>query len=150
MPENVKLTNNPSVRQIASDNDSYFGLKFPLTYKDGRDGFFPRAKTLTDQAYSNLKNLLLTRKGERLGQPTFGSDLWNIIFEQITEDIGDSVEQSVREAVDYWLPYITINNVFTTTDGSNPNTLYVRVEFIVDIEDPDAVNELTFTFNTGE
>ena len=128
----------------------YFGLKFPLTYKDGRDGFFPRAKTLTDQAYSNLKNLLLTRKGERLGQPTFGSDLWNIIFEQITEDIGDSVEQSVREAVDYWLPYITINNVFTTTDGSNPNTLYVRVEFIVDIEDPDAVNELTFTFNTGE
>ena len=83
MPENVKLTNNPSVRQIASDNDSYFGLKFPLTYKDGRDGFFPRAKTLTDQAYSNLKNLLLTRKGERLGQPTFGSDLWNIIFEQI-------------------------------------------------------------------
>ena len=150
MPENVKLTNNPSVRQIASDNDSYFGLKFPLTYKDGRDGFFPRAKTLTDQAYSNLKNLLLTRKGERLGQPTFGSDLWNIIFELITEDIGDSVEQSVREAVDYWLPYITINNVFTTTDGSNPNTLYVRVEFIVDIEDPDAVNELTFTFNTGE
>ena len=150
MPENVKLTNNPSVRQIASDNDSYFGLKFPLTYKDGRDGFFPRAKTLTDQAYSNLKNLLLTRKGERLGQPTFGSDLWNIIFEQITEDIGDSVEQSVREAVDFWLPYITINNVFTTTDGSNPNTLYVRVEFIVDIEDPDAVNELTFTFNTGE
>ena len=150
MPENVKLTNNPSVRQIASDNDSYFGLKFPLTYKDGRDGFFPRAKTLADQAYSNLKNLLLTRKGERLGQPTFGSDLWNIIFEQITEDIGDSVEQSVREAVDYWLPYITINNVFTTTDGSNPNTLYVRVEFIVDIEDPDAVNELTFTFNTGE
>ena len=150
MPENVKLTNNQSVRQIASDNDSYFGLKFPLTYKDGRDGFFPRAKTLTDQAYSNLKNLLLTRKGERLGQPTFGSDLWNIIFEQITEDIGDSVEQSVREAVDYWLPYITINNVFTTTDGSNPNTLYVRVEFIVDIEDPDAVNELTFTFNTGE
>ena len=150
MPENVKLTNNPSVRQIASDNDSYFGLKFPLTYKDGRDGFFPRAKTLTDQAYSNLKNLLLTRKGERLGQPTFGSDLWNIIFEQITEDIGDSVEQSVREAVDYWLPYITINNVFTTTDGSNPNTLYVRVEFIVDIEDTDAVNELTFTFNTGE
>ena len=141
MPENVKLTNNPSVRQIASDNDSYFGLKFPLTYKDGRDGFFPRAKTLTDQAYSNLKNLLLTRKGERLGQPTFGSDLWNIIFEQITEDIGDSVEQSVREAVDYWLPYITINNVFTTTDGSNPNTLFVRVEFIVDIEDPDAVNE---------
>jgi|TARA_B100000287_G_scaffold174846_1_gene164904 phage baseplate assembly protein W len=150
MPENVKLTNNPSVRQIASDNDSYFGLKFPLTYKDGRDGFFPRAKTLTDQAYSNLKNLLLTRKGERLGQPTFGSDLWNIIFEQITDDIGDSVEQSIREAVDYWLPYITINNVFTTTDGSNPNTLYVRVEFIVNIEDPDAVNELTFTFNTGE
>ena len=109
-----------------------------------------KSVVLFSGAGSNLKNLLLTRKGERLGQPTFGSDLWNIIFEQITEDIGDSVEQSVREAVDYWLPYITKNNVYTKTDGSNPNTLYVRVEFIVDIEDPDAVNELTFTFNTGE
>ena len=149
MPENVKLTNNPSVRQIATDNDSYFGLKFPLTYKDGRDGFFPRAKTLTDQAYSNLKNLLLTRKGERLGQPTFGSDLWNIIFEQITEDIGDSVEQSVREAVDYWLPYITINNVFTTTDGSNPNTIIVNLEFSVNVNDEQVPDQITFTFNSG-
>ena len=150
MAENVTTLTNPSVRTINDDSDAYFGLTFPLRYKAGSTGFFPRAKNVIEQASSNIKNLLLTRKGERLGQPTFGSDLWNIIFEQITEDIGDSVEQSVREAVDYWLPYITINNVFTTTDGSNPNTLYVRVEFIVDIEDPDAVNELTFTFNTGE
>ena len=150
MPENVKLTNNPSVRQIASDNDSYFGLKFPLTYKDGRDGFFPRAKTLTDQAYSNLKNLLLTRKGERLGQPTFGSDLWNIIFEQITPDTFDNVKNTIKSAIEIWLPYISVEDINVFTENNNPNTIIVNLEFSVNVNDEQVPETLTFTFNTGQ
>ena len=83
-------------------------------------------------------------------QPGLGIQLKKFLFEPFTDDTVNAIQETILESVDYWLPYITINNVFTTTDGSNPNTLYVRVEFIVDIEDPDAVNELTFTFNTGE
>ena len=46
---------------------------------------------------SNIKNLLLTQKGERVGQPTFGSDLPSILFEQRTEDIQDKIETTIRE-----------------------------------------------------
>ena len=83
MPENVNLTNNPSVTQINEDEDSFFGCTFPLTYKGDNVGFFPRAKTVKEQAFSNIKNLLLTQKGERVGQPNFGSNLPSLLFEQV-------------------------------------------------------------------
>ena len=81
MSENVLTSNNPSVRQINEDEDSFFGCTFPLSYVGGNDGFFPRASSVKEQAASNLKNLLLTQKGERVGQPTFGSDLPRLLFE---------------------------------------------------------------------
>ena len=149
MPENVKLTNNPSVREIASDNDSYFGLKFPLTYKDGRDGFFPRAKNVIEQASSNIKNLLLTRKGERVGQPNFGSDLFNVIFEQITEDTFDTVKQTITDAIETWLPYVTIEDIKVFTENENPNTIIVNLEFSVNVNDEQVPEQITFTFNSG-
>ena len=34
---------------------------------------------------SNLKNLLLTKKGERVLQPNFGSGLQSLLFEPIDE-----------------------------------------------------------------
>ena len=46
MAENVLTSNNPSVRQINEDEDSFFGCTFPLTYVGGSDGFFPRASSV--------------------------------------------------------------------------------------------------------
>jgi hypothetical protein len=123
MAENVTTLNNPSVRTINDDSDAYFGLTFPLRYKAGSTGFFPRAKNVIEQASSNIKNLLLTRKGERVGQPNFGSDLFNVIFEQITED--------------------------TFTENENPNTIIVNLEFSVNVNDEQVPEQITFTFNSG-
>ena len=44
MPENVNLTNNPSVQQINEDEDSFFGCTFPLTYQGDNVGFFQEQK----------------------------------------------------------------------------------------------------------
>ena len=121
MAENVLTSNNPSVRQINEDEDSFFGCTFPLTYVGGSDGFFPRASSVKKQAASNIKNLLLTQKGERVGQPTFGSDLPSILFEQRTEDIADRIETTIREAISNWLPYIKVTNIFVTYPDKEPN-----------------------------
>ena len=59
--------------------------------------------------------MLLTQKGERVGQPTFGSDLPSILFEQRTEDImEDKIETTIREMISNWLPYIKVTNIFVT------------------------------------
>jgi len=149
MSDNVSMTNNPSVQQINEDEDSFFGCTFPLTYMGDNVGFFPRAKTVKEQAFSNLKNLLLTQKGERVGQPTFGSNLPALLMEQVGEELGDRIEQTIHEALAEWLPYIQAQNIYTAQNEANPNQVTVTLEFIVTVDDPDSPETLTFNFNTG-
>lgn len=138
-----------TVREINENDDAKFGLSFPLRYDVNNGGFFPTTSRLREQASSNLKNLLLTNKGERVGQPDFGSNIPNILFEPITDNIGNLIEESVNEAVSQWLPYISIQNVFVNTPEDNPNSILVQIEFTVDLDDPNSVEVLTFNFNAG-
>ena len=136
-----------SIREINENDDVFVGITLPL--KPGRTGHFQQSKTLREQAYSNLKNLILTAKGERLGQPTFGCDVQTIIFEPITENTADSIEESVRDAVSNWLPYITIQNVFVTFEGQDNNRIRLQIEYSVTIDEPDSLDTITFNFNVG-
>ena len=61
MSEKVATLTNPSVRIINEDNDAFFGITFPLTYKSGNAGFFPRSSTIREQVSTNIKNLLLVK-----------------------------------------------------------------------------------------
>jgi len=142
--------NDPSVAALNADEDSFFGMKFPLGYGIGTEGFFPRSGTIKEQASSNIKNLLLTQKGERVGQPEFGSDLPRIIFEPLEVDVlKESIDQTIKEALNLWLPYITVQTIGVYEDKANPNMIVVQLEFSVDVDDPEAPETLTFTFEQG-
>ena len=77
------------------NEDTYIGLELPLTHT--RDGFFKRTKTALEQAKSNIKSLLLTNKGERLGNPTFGTNLLSLVFSQENTDLESRVEEVQKE-----------------------------------------------------
>ena len=81
-------------------------------------------------------------KGERLGEPEFGSDLPSLLFEPNTNVTSDSVEEAIREAVGIWLNYIEIQNVYVTRDDYNVN---VQIEFSVTLDDPDAIEVLNIS-----
>lgn len=49
----------------------------------------------------NLFNHFNTRKGEKLMQPNFGSIIWNIMFEPLTEEIRDIIVEDVKRVVSY-------------------------------------------------
>jgi len=78
----------------------------------------------TDQALENLKTLLLTRKGERYNQPTFGTSLLNILFEPSTELIKDQIIDIITKPVSFWLPYIILDNIDIVTAEDNPDVNY--------------------------
>ena len=122
--------------------DVKIGLSFPLGYIGS--GMFNRTKTLAEQARHNLKNLLLTNLGERPHQPEFGSRLLEVVFEFKDDAL---IEQVINEAVDKWLPYITIEEVNTTVDGINPNRLNVELKFSVSTA-PNAKDQIILDFNT--
>ncbi len=132
-----------SVREIDRDDDKFVGIEFPLDYSPS--GFFYKTKTILQQSRANLRNLLLTTPGERIFQPEFGSQLKFIVFEQ-GEDIPDRVEEAIRSAVDTHLPYIDINNVFTTQDK---NLVEISVEYSVPLN-PDTIEVLNFDFRIGD
>ena len=132
-----------SVREIDRNDDKYVGIRFPLDHSP--EGFFYKTKTVLEQSKANLRNLLLTTPGERIFQPSFGSRLKNIVFEQ-GQDIPNRVEESIRTATDTFLPYINIINVFTIQEQNQVN---IQVEFSVSLN-PDVIELLSFDFRIGE
>ena len=122
--------------------DTFIGLTFPM----GRGkSLFSRTKTLQEQAKYNLKTLLLTNLGERSMQPEFGSRLLEVIFEFKDETL---IEEVINEAVEKWLPYISINSVDTQVDAGNPNRLNVAIDFSVSTT-PEATDQIVLDFNTA-
>ena len=126
------------------DPNTHVGLSFPLGFSG--NVLFNRTKTIEEQARHNLKNLLLTNLGERPHQPEFGSRLLEVVFEFKDDAL---IEEVINEAVDRWIPYININTITTTVDGTNPNRLNVSVDFSVSTT-PDATDQIVLDFNTGE
>ena len=121
--------------------DTFIGLTFPM----GRGkNLFSRTKTLREQAKYNLKTLLLTNLGERSMQPEFGSRLLEVVFEFKDETL---IEEVINEAVEKWLPYISINSVDTQVDAGNPNRLNVAIDFSVSTT-PEATDQIVLDFNT--
>jgi phage baseplate assembly protein W len=137
----------PNTRQNDINPNVWIGLTFPLGRNEGV-GFFNQSKTLQEQAKSNLQNLLLTIPGERVSQPEFGASLHHVLFEQMDSDLKSSIEESINEAVEMWLPYINITSVDVTFDTANPNLANVAIEFSTTLT-PDAFDELTLNFEGG-
>jgi phage baseplate assembly protein W len=107
--------------------NTYIGLSFPLR----RDKFndFAMTKNSLQQARHNLKNLLLTYPGERVGQPEFGSKLRELCFEQIDDNLPERIEEEVRKAISIWLPYINVTEVQTLNEEGDDNKIFVRVTY---------------------
>jgi hypothetical protein len=133
-----------SVRATDKNPDKFVGLKFPLN--SNAFSTFNQSRTLLEQTKSNLRNLLLTSKGERPFQPEFGSDLTNLLFEPIVDNMDDRIEETIRDAIDNWLPYVNVNNVFVVQDTSNPNLIQVQLEYFIET-DKESLESVTFNFN---
>ena len=68
-----------------------------ISYNGGDARVFKPLNLTNKQALENLKNLLLTRIGERYLQPNFGTQLLNILFEPATESIKPEVEDIITD-----------------------------------------------------
>jgi len=108
------------------DMDPNIAIGFTLPFGTTITGpSFNVSYTTIEAVRNNLMNLLLTSKGERLSNPTFGSRLKFILFEQNDENIVTEITDAIQEAVDEWMPYVTILDVDvdrynrTTTTGAN-------------------------------
>lgn len=106
-----------------------FGIVLPIAR--GEQGYFNQSFTLIDQIKSNLKLLLQTKKGERRMNPEFGSGLWNILFENNTDDFKAIIESTIRKDIETWMRYVSVQKITIEDSASNPNKIDVSVVFTV-------------------
>ncbi len=113
------------------------GLMLPI--RSGNvSGYFDQS-TDTFTAYRmNIINLLRTVPGERRMNPTFGSRLWSVVFEQNDEFIPSKVGTIIKEDVAQWIPGISVTSVDvkyfeddTSINLKDIYKLYIVVKFII-------------------
>lgn len=132
-------------RKIVQDTDDFInygiGLTLPLSFGDNT---FNQSFLTKDQVKSNIKNLLLTKRGERILQPEFGSNLQELLFEQSVDDLETKIEDTITDTLEQWLPYVTAEEIdIESTDSlKDTNTLKVSIKFRIG----DDINLETLTF----
>jgi phage baseplate assembly protein W len=106
------------VTDLTENNYKILGIGINEVSNAG--GIFAVNYTTLTQAKHNLRNLILTQKGERLMQPEFGCDIWKVLFEPMPADTIETVVESViLDAVSKWLPYLTVTEIVFDYDDND-------------------------------
>ena len=133
-------------KRIVKDTDSEFdNYAYGFQYPTNGGLLFDPTYDLFEAAKTNLRNLLLTRKGERIMQPDFGTGLHELLFEPMDGEFESEIQKVIIESVTYWLPYITIEeiDIEMSPEMKDRNTANMRLTFRV--ADTIDTNEVTFT-----
>ena len=118
-----------------------------MDHVDG-SGFFPGTSTTLSQTSSNIRNLLLTNKGERVGQPEFGCGLLQILFEPMSDSLLDDIKATIEEAMAIWLPHVLVSKLNVGRGEEEPNQLIIEIEFSLTIQ-PDVHDSVSLNFDIG-
>ena len=120
-------------KKIVIDTEEFnnYAVGITLPIQRGSDGYFAQSFKTFDQVRSNLKNLLLTKKGERILQPEFGSGLHDLLFNPATEKFEEDLESTINDAVTKWLPYVIVEdiNIDITKEMTDNNQAKVSLKF---------------------
>tara|TARA_B100000902_G_C27175214_1_gene846003 strand:+ start:78 stop:482 length:405 start_codon:yes stop_codon:yes gene_type:complete len=97
------------------------GVAFPLD----ETNMFTGTPTTKEQVKSNLLNLLLTKKGERINHPGFGIGLQNFLFENNIDS--EAVNEEIHNQIQFYIPEITLSD---TQINFNPDEHTITIKII--------------------
>ena len=108
-------------RKVFMASNKYINIDLP--FKDSPQGFLLNLNSDTQRAVkADLMHLLLTRKGQRLYNPNFGTDLIKFIFEPNDRITLDNLKSEISASVKKYLPNLQIN---TLDINQSPNNQYL-------------------------
>jgi phage baseplate assembly protein W len=87
-----------------------YGINFP--FNDSYKGdYLELTETQKAEIKANLIHLLLTRKGSRYYLPTFGTRLYEFIFEPFDGLTFQAIESDIRDAIENFMPNLLVNKI---------------------------------------
>jgi len=129
---------NKKINPLDFDADIAIGVGLP--FNSANNGF-KLNYTTEEQIHSNFRNLILTRRGERVMHPTFGSLLYDLLFEPRTDGHFDvQAKEAVVKTTSEWMPFIKIKYVDIEYDN---NTAFISIGY--EVKELDISNVLDVT-----
>lgn len=110
------------------------GIKTPMRLSD-TDGLLTMNFALADQVNDNLRNLVLTNWGERLGHYDFGANLRPLTTEFVSQgDFDTKAIERIRQTVGRWMPYIDLEDFASNVNRvENKNTAVLTITITYNI-----------------
>ena len=122
------------------------GWSFPPT--------FSRADYSVDMAsddvdiQQSLRVLFSTAPGERVMVPTYGCDIWQMVFRAVNSEFKTEAVEAVRVAILYWEPRIDVTEIGIEPSAENDGVVLITVGYV--IRRTNARNNLVYPFYIGE
>ena len=138
------MLNRPTYRLNPQDVGQARGIGISVLFNNGTN-VFNQTFTTKDQVKSNLINYILTDKGERFFNPTFGGNLRASLFQPDTDF--DNVAARLETEIYAYVPNIIIKNI-GIKKFSDENTVNIVLSYSINNQDDDLVinvstNDLT-------
>jgi phage baseplate assembly protein W len=116
------------------------GIKVPF---DGPTGL-NITYTTKEAVKSNILNFFLTGKRERIMNPNMGAGIREQLFEQITNNTAENLEDIITFGLGDYFPQIKLTNLNVS---AAPDQNLIQIYFSYSIKNTNIQDEITINFN---
>ena len=114
------------ISPIDFNKSAAVGVDLPFSAR----GVFKSNFTTSDAVKNNLINFFLTNPGERYLNPGFGGGLRAFIFEQISNNSIEFLNEDIAEKLNEFFPNINVDNLEVLREDDN-NTIIVSLTYSI-------------------
>lgn len=133
--KSVGRTSAQTIAETVEESVIPIGIKTPLR-PGTREGVWAMNFDMADQVHDNLRNLILTNWGERLGVYDFGANLKQLTTELVSiEDFEGEAIVRIKNAVSRWMPYVVLQDFIGKTEHEG-NSKIAQISFAVTYDIP--------------
>lgn len=111
-------------------NGKYININYP--FKDSTKGFFLDLNDEDNQAIkADLLHLILTKKGERLYNPNFGTDLVKFIFEPEDGMTLNAIKEEITSVIKIYLPKLQMDEISVEESTESEYAAVVTIKYTI-------------------
>jgi phage baseplate assembly protein W len=117
--------------QIMNTEQSFLGTgwSFPPSFTKG--GAEVTMVSGSEDIHQSLQILLSTSLGERVMQEDFGCDLSRVMFEEMDQDLMNSLNSIISDAILYHEPRITLDELAISESQNQPGLLLISMTYTI-------------------
>tara|TARA_B100000035_G_C21010448_1_gene559387 strand:+ start:468 stop:890 length:423 start_codon:yes stop_codon:yes gene_type:complete len=120
----IEIGNIPALDQSPTVG---IGLSVPFQSSaiSGSDSVFKINYTTAEQIKSNIINYFLTSKGERVFNPTLGSNITGYVFDPNDPSTLETLKKNIEDDITLVFPMVNLKKVTTSSDSEYNITVQI-------------------------